>query len=393
MRALFKQVTIVMLLLSFTAQFAAPTFAEKFENGETFELQDDQKGRDEHNFSSKTEVVSIVPAHTEGVVIDHMRFYSGNYGVKIHITKMGQISDGVSKAVNVNVGDDIWVYENKDGRKKRLKLLNKGEEEVDEPDDENSASTTHPLKINDEDVHHSKVQKQEDCIPDHEKPNPPVVHEAFKNMQSHIGSNYPTIDHVQPMQEEILAVFSKIEAVRHGNERTNKLIAETLVKDCHQYHVPVALALAVMHQESDFNPNAHNKSGATGLMQVIGGKYDIRSNIKAGVKFIKELQDRYSSFNVDPKMQANFNKYKSDFQKHGLDPNAFLVLAAYNWGPINVDHFIHHEPIMVKNKKTHKKVPKIFSDYPFETRNYFASVGGFYDEYKVVLQADEYASK
>lgn len=89
------------------------------------------------------------------------------------------------------------------------------------------------------------------------------------------------------------------------------------------FNIPAALLKAVTQAESNFNPSAHNASGASGLMQLLPGTFaaqhvggsifDPRSNIFAGAKYLS-----------------------SQIKAFGSIP---LALAAYNAGPGNVSRF------------------------------------------------------
>ena len=69
--------------------------------------------------------------------------------------------------------------------------------------------------------------------------------------------------------------------------------------------VPVSLALAVAHAESNFDRRAHSHKGARGVMQVMPrtarGEYgiapdrlwDARVNVRLGLHFLKRLLRRY----------------------------------------------------------------------------------------------------
>ena len=118
-------------------------------------------------------------------------------------------------------------------------------------------------------------------------------------------------------------------------------------KASRKYGVDVGLIKAVIKAESNFNPQAVSHAGARGLMQLmpatarslgVADSFDPEQNVMGGTRFLKDMLQRYGG-NVDS------------------------ALAAYNWGPGNVDRRPDH--------------------LPRETREYLARVKQLYASYNV----------
>jgi hypothetical protein len=133
--------------------------------------------------------------------------------------------------------------------------------------------------------------------------------------------------------------------------------------------VDLDLVLAVIQQESSFDPKAHSSAGACGLMQLLPdtakwlGLKDAAQiwtpevNIKYGTKYLKYLWGQFGQ------------NSPADIPREAIDINSSqMVIAAYNAGPGNV--------------KKYGGVP------PFkETRAYVARVTSNFKHYTDLLQA------
>ncbi len=116
-------------------------------------------------------------------------------------------------------------------------------------------------------------------------------------------------------------------------------------KASRKYGVDAGLIKAVIKAESNFNPQAVSHAGARGLMQLmpatarslgVNDSFDPEQNVMGGTRFLKDMLQRYGG-NVDS------------------------ALAAYNWGPGNVDKRPDH--------------------LPRETRDYLVRVKSLYASY------------
>lgn len=100
--------------------------------------------------------------------------------------------------------------------------------------------------------------------------------------------------------------------------------AERIQKYCDQYGYDAKLVSCVVHGESGGKVNAVSSANARGVMQIkscnykhlgITDPFDLDQNIGGGVRLLKEWTDKY----------------------HG---DVRTALAAYNWGPGNIDNLV-----------------------------------------------------
>ncbi len=128
------------------------------------------------------------------------------------------------------------------------------------------------------------------------------------------------------------AKYKKLRDIAVNNWGASPKIVDAAIAESIRQNVDPALVLAVIWQESRFNPHATSNCGARGLMQVMpdtgvglgvsdpGMLYDIKTNLRAGVHYLRNAA-AYLKLNVDLSdiSDAAPNKIKA-------------LLASYNAG-------------------------------------------------------------
>jgi soluble lytic murein transglycosylase-like protein len=112
-------------------------------------------------------------------------------------------------------------------------------------------------------------------------------------------------------------------------------IVRTVVRESNRQGVDYRLVLAVIQAESAFDPNATSGVGARGLMQIMpdtgrglgvsdpDSLYNVETNVRAGIRFLKQLWTRFTDFSWSH-LQALNPFAHADVKK---------AVAAYNAGP------------------------------------------------------------
>lgn len=129
----------------------------------------------------------------------------------------------------------------------------------------------------------------------------------------------------------------------------NLSIEDAVEKASRKYGLDKSLIMAVIKQESDFDPKSTSNAGAMGLMQLMPGTarelgvsdaYNIEQNVEGGTKYLKGLLDMYGN-------------------------SKELALAAYNAGPGTLKY---------RGVRDSSDISKL----PYETRDYVQKVMKYY---------------
>ena len=144
---------------------------------------------------------------------------------------------------------------------------------------------------------------------------------------------------MEPIVDEYLTKDKLYEILRNkGYSLGQGLdIVEAIVKRSKELGLPLSLIMAVIHQESEFYPNARSGKGAQGLMQIMPLKWDeyvVKLNLKVdrraiadpfmnitvGCQILKDLYDGYKDIkNEKVRMAKALTDYNNGAKSK--DPN------------------------------------------------------------------------
>ena len=138
---------------------------------------------------------------------------------------------------------------------------------------------------------------------------------------------------------------------QQSKQKTSEYKAAQIARE---HDIDVALMLAIIHTESNFNPFAVSKNGAAGLMQLMP---DAARDLGLKVPEYKNRRKPKLDPNIDERFAPNINLhagltyFKMLYEKH-LN-NLTLALGAYNVGPAKVRI---RGPLISRGKRYAKKV-------------------------------------
>ncbi len=133
------------------------------------------------------------------------------------------------------------------------------------------------------------------------------------------------------------------------------------------------LVLAVIREESRFNPRARSRSSARGLMQIMP---------RTGRGIAKDLDiSRYRTSKLyDPGLNIEMGVYFLSSLVHNFGNNFYLALAGYNGGPNRIKRYVNN---WYNGKLELVDIDEFIESIPIrETRLYVQKVMGSYFEYK-----------
>jgi len=117
------------------------------------------------------------------------------------------------------------------------------------------------------------------------------------------------------------------------------------------YHLDPALLAAVIEAESKFNPNAHSRAGAVGLMQ-------LTPSTAKGIALYTGGHDFRLSDLTNPELNVRYGAWYLRHLLNRYHDDERLALAAYNAGEENVDSW-QRAHVGIQFRETRDYVDKV----------------------------------
>lgn len=174
----------------------------------------------------------------------------------------------------------------------------------------------------------------------------PVIPPVF-NFQTPIYNNFNIFNTYNTYSTTINRTQSNERKSSDGKVLQKTEIVDLACKTAKKYGVDERLVLAVIDKESKFENNLTSSAGAQGLMQLmpatakelgVTNPMDAAQNIDGGVRLLKKLLNKYNG-------------------------NVTNALAAYNWGPGNVDKYLAGKKTMPSETRKYIEIADSYKNY------------------------------
>jgi soluble lytic murein transglycosylase-like protein len=197
----------------------------------------------------------------------------------------------------------------------------------------------------------------------------PAAHEVDLRFAS-LGNIQP---HLQRLRQRP-GPYRKPPALTGSIRQRAKKLRPLVNEYARKYSLPPALILAVIEQESSFDPMARSSQQAIGLMQLVPHEAGTAayhfSERRPGTPTLQELQDpktniRLGSAYLRLLLDSHFDDIKNE------DVRVALALAAYNWGPTRLRRVLRQTGLPATLDEVESLLEK---HAPVETRDYVREI-------------------
>jgi hypothetical protein len=316
------------------------------------------------NFVGQKNVRATVPKGSTGEVLERWELPSGNYGIKVKLTTLGE------GGTSLKTGEEVWVYYHQDPALRRVELTDDEGKIVENADEGKWAVALSTFRIQTSAPLPTAPAVEAETVCEDCNTNPvsqlvtqPIaplqtlsLASVVESVNAELEANPPPgIPNLDTGLEEVLAFIAKDQKAslsrRHYKTvtpETNLIIARTLVDEAAKYDVPVSLVLGMIQKESHFYTKAHSGAGARGIMQIMPATY---RDATGGKTDYTQLYDPIINIQIGIKVIASHLKYfKGDVK---------AALAAYNMGRAGYLQYLAGKRSLPS--ETRKYIPKVIA--------------------------------